>query len=427
MRREQLRRFLPRGATALAVVTAGLTLAGCDPVELGAGQLGVDGVEVTQSVQFPGSAIVPLIAYKETYVRVYARVGGQRAAAGVGATLTVGGATQGGVPIATRTLQPVNGATRTVGTSVADPSRIDTTFVFKLDPVQIQTGARTITAKLTYPTGWSVPPGGGEHLTKTIDVAFGPLHASDHNVLVSRRIYPLRYKYRNVPAGLQTQDGLAGATYPARSRDDVERQRLGAQNVLPLAALTTDWSFEDRIGVPTFDCKAVTASNGRISCGGFEDARIWAAQKFDEVFPGGNQWLVVIQPENPTGFFGAQTTTGKNNVRINAQLEPANEEGLTLAHEIGHALGLGHTPDLRDFADPNYPRADGSMGVWAGLRTTPALRVIPGVDAAGRPTAYDLMSYRSPHWISAYSYCKAMDALTQHRQTCPPGLDGWDA
>lgn len=418
--------FPRRMVCVVAVVAAGIGVAACDPIPLDAGQLGIDGIEVTQSVQYPGSAVIPMIAYKETYVRVYARVGGNRAAVGTGATLTVSGTTQRGEPIPARTLLPVNGTTRTVGTSVADPSRADATFIFKLDPAHVQTGARRLTARVTYPRGWTVPPG-ADHTTKTTDVGFGPLHASDHNVLVSRRIYPLRYKYRDVPADLQAQDGLSGDTYPARSRADVERQRLGAQNVLPLAALTTDWSFEDRIGIPTFDCDPVTAPNGRISCGGFEAARQWAAQKFDEMFPGGNQWLVVVQPENPTGFYGAYTRSTNNNIRINVQLEPANEEGLTLAHEIGHALGLGHTPDLQQFADPKYPRADGSMGIWAGLRTTPSLRVIPGVNAAGQATAYDLMSYRSPHWISAYSYCKAMDVLTQHAQSCPPGLDSWDA
>jgi hypothetical protein len=196
--------------------------------------------------------------------------------------------------------------------------------------------------------------------------------------------------------------------------------------VLPLATLTTDWSFEDRIGIPTFDCKPATSASGRVTCGGFEDARVWAAKKFDEVFPGGNQWLVVVQPEKPSGFYGAYTRSGANNVRINVQLEPADEEGLTLAHEIGHALGLAHTPELRD-GDPDFPRADGSMGTYAGLRLTPTPRIIPGLDTSGRVAAYDVMSYHSPHWISAYSYCKAMDALTVHAQTCPAGLDGWDA
>lgn len=156
----------------------------------------------------------------------------------------------------------------------------------------------------------------------------------------------------------------------------MEHQRLGAQNVLPLASLITDWSFEDRIGIPAFDCKATTSSSGRITCGGFDDARIWVSKKFDELFPGGNQWLVVVQPENPTGYFGAYTRSDRNNIRLNVQLEPADGEGLTLAHEMGHALGLHHTPDVTQDPDPNYPRPDGSMGAWVGLRTTPQPHVI---------------------------------------------------
>jgi hypothetical protein len=67
------------------------------------------------------------------------------------------------------------------------------------------------------------------------------------------------------------------------------------------------------------------------------------------------------------------------------------------------------------------------MGAWVGLRTTPQPRVIAGLTANGDVTAYDLMSYRTPQWISGYSYCKAMNVATQGARTCPPGLDGWDA
>src|SRR4029453_14928209 len=86
-------------AVVLATVVAGGALAACEPIRLEPGQLGIDGVEGVQRVQDPGSALVPMIAYKETYVRVYARVGGTRAASGVGATLTVAGSTQRGEPI----------------------------------------------------------------------------------------------------------------------------------------------------------------------------------------------------------------------------------------------------------------------------------------------------------------------------------------
>ena len=76
-----------------------------------------------------------------------------------------------------------------------------------------------------------------------------------------------------------------------------------------------------------------------------------------------------------------------------------------VAHELGHNLSLGHAP-CGTPGDPNFPYADGSIGVWGH-------RFLRGEETGfGRllpPDAYyDLMSYCNPWWISDYNFTKAL-------------------
>jgi hypothetical protein len=76
----------------------------------------------------------------------------------------------------------------------------------------------------------------------------------------------------------------------------------------------------------------------------------------------------------------------------------------TAAHEIGHNWGQRHVDcGNPDRVDPDYPYANGSIGVW-GYDT--------GSSTLYSPFEYkDLMSYCNPKWISDYMYRQVM----QHR------------
>ena len=71
----------------------------------------------------------------------------------------------------------------------------------------------------------------------------------------------------------------------------------------------------------------------------------------------------------------------------------------TIAHELGHNMGLGHAP-CGTRGDPSYPYADGSIGSW-GYDFRKGRLVPPSLHK-------DLMSYCGPDWISDYHFTNAL-------------------
>ena len=68
-----------------------------------------------------------------------------------------------------------------------------------------------------------------------------------------------------------------------------------------------------------------------------------------------------------------------------------------MAHELGHNLGLLHSPCGRNLtdSDPSYPHLDGTIGAW-GYDFAEGVLVPPGTP--------DFMSYCDPNWVSEFLF-----------------------
>jgi hypothetical protein len=84
------------------------------------------------------------------------------------------------------------------------------------------------------------------------------------------------------------------------------------------------------------------------------------------------------------------------------------------SHELAHVLGRRHAPcGDPEGVDPDYPDPEGLTGGW-GWDSRSGRLVSPG--------AYDLMTYCTPRWPSAYTYRGLLEGATAFQRPMPFAL-----
>lgn len=328
------------------------------------GDLEISGIEVTQAIQDPQNN-VPLVEGRNTLLRLYARaLDVEKPVANVKINIA-----------ASISSQALSGS----------PSAFTTTIPLTYDPSDLQT-----TLNIVLPPEWTH---GTVDLTVRVDPGNEIGEKDETNNTISHRLVfhpvpPLEIKI--VPVRYENPND--GRVYPAPTTDTISDW---IRRAYPVAEV--DISFHDPI----------TFSGNLSSYQGFYDllnqvTSLKSTENSDEsvVYYG----LVPVSNSSSTWFYGGIAGIGWVGARSSVGLDLPGGATQIAGHEIGHNLGLWHSPCGN--VDPTtleagYPYSDGSIGQYGmniNQQNTSQTLIAP--------TAKDIMSYCSSRWISDYVYTK---------------------
>lgn len=367
------------------------------------------GMEVTQGVQNLNNDM-PLVAWRRTYVRVYASA--TNAVTDINAQLRAfrNGVELAGSPITAENAIPV----RSTG---IDRTQLNHAFLFKLPPQWTAAGNIELRATVN-PTGLSVDANSINN-TWSDSLQF---HNAAMNVHVD---VPLRIHQngdRDQPFFIY--ENTAPTFYPIVSN-------LTRMHPIP-GQIHLDCgmrALRPTLGLSQWDVSS-SSDWGKMLW------RVSLARFMNGCGISGSYWHGMVHPllNNPTNngiaYGGKQSSVTLMSGQFNEWSMP---RGATFAHELGHNKGLDHVCSFGspDDMDGSYPYNDtcelgrgaasfftnGNDGYFAmdvyhdywGLNEPAILGNSQGVNFPDNRRAFPMMSYNAPRWISPYSYCKLLN------------------
>jgi hypothetical protein len=355
---------------------------GTPPVSPPDGDIWITGLEITQGIQtLTGAAGVdnrlPLVGDKPTAVRVYAQ--SREDSNGPWNTVLARLEVDGAAPRATG---PV-----TLSPEGSNRSALVDSFVIHLRPEETRPGTRSLRVTLfTFEDRDEAEAGNN---VRELAVTFGPRLATTTHYLT--------YGNRDTGAACMgaAGDGVQSALTTAKTSF--------VRNTYPVATMPF-------VGLGT----GIDLSFDNSDCDALGRAFDWAADMLARWYPEGGQKAAILKPE--TGLNGWCCSGEGGHLIAQTADDEALDPGTNIAHEMGHAwLGNAHSDDP---AFTDYPHAGGGVGPQVGLRSRP-LRVEPGVNADGDISRWDILAIPSPMWISPFTYCRLVDAISGGDTICP--------
>lgn len=365
------------------------------------------GMEVTQGVQNLNNDM-PLVAWRRTYVRVYASA--TNTVTDINAELRAfrNGSELSGSPISAESTIPV----RSTG---IDRTQLDHAFLFKLPPQWTTAGNIELRATVN-PTGLNVD-------ANSVNNSWSDVLQFQNTAMNVHVDVPLRVHQngdRDQPYFIY--ENTAPTFYPIVSN-------LTRMHPIP--------------GQIHLDCgiRALRPTIGQwdVSSSGDWGKMLWRVSLvrfMNGCGISGSYWHGMVHPllNNPTNngiaYGGKQSSVTLMSGQFNEWSMP---RGATFAHELGHNKGLDHVCAIGspDDMDAGYPYNDpclmaqgaasfftnGNDGYFMmdvyhdywGLNAPAILGNSSGVTFPGNRRAFPMMSYSAPRWISPYSYCKLLN------------------
>jgi hypothetical protein len=359
--------------------------------------VGIAGIEIVQVVQTP-TADVHLVAGKSTVVRVLVRLVGPGATPveGVSGTLEATAETRG-------PLEPAERIANDEAWAMPAPDRADATNTLDFKVPRTWTAAGRLQLKVTI-----APPAGFEDPDNTNNVKEG------YSVLFEER-NALKVGYLVMCVG-DPQNPSAERSCP----QDTDLGRRNVEYVYPVADGSVE--FVRLPGETTWKIDLTTEDGWHTAV---RDLGVnWALSTWSSAHPENLPQALIAFVKRPAGMRLAGLANGRS---FDFPVALVDEGEWTLAHELGHILGLQHTAGS---ADPrcDLPQ-DAATTDWnrGGDDSTGEI----GWDMRGNSVvparAKDLMSYCAAGlWIGPFHYAQLFDGNLRPRsqpgaRRLPPG------